>query len=155
VIITMFLGIEARRYQGYDVYRARARMLQENLWANALDPSQGVEHHDWREEISEDYRHPSIKTPYIEALGRRLRRICLPFLILMLAAWLFKLTAFNSESLTEAASAGSVPGSVVLGVVGVYYLAAIGIAFWPRERQSKGEFSRTEFGDWKRPEEDD
>ena len=39
VIITMFLGIETRRYQGYDVFRARARMLQENLWANAPDPS--------------------------------------------------------------------------------------------------------------------
>jgi uncharacterized membrane protein len=105
--------------------------------------------------LSEDYRNPSIKTPYIEALGRRLRRIYLPFLILMLAAWLFKLTAFNSASWIEAAGAKSVPGSVVLGVVGAYYLAAIAIAFWPRERQSKGEFSRTEFGDWKTPRNDD
>jgi uncharacterized membrane protein len=27
VVISMFLGIEARRYQAYDVYRARARLL--------------------------------------------------------------------------------------------------------------------------------
>ena len=149
VVITMFLGIESRRYQDYDVYRARVRMLQENLWANALDPSQGIEHRNWREELSEDYRHPSIKTPYLEALARRLRRVYLPFLFLMGAAWVFKITAFNQRPWLDAAGVGSVPGLVVVGILAAYYLAAIGIAFWPRERQSKGEFDRAEHGDWK------
>ena len=46
VIITVFLGIEARRYRDYDVFQSRVRILQENLLATALDPSQGVEHVD-------------------------------------------------------------------------------------------------------------
>lgn len=148
-IVAMFAGIETRRYQAYDVYRARARMLQENVFANALDPSQGIEHRDWRRELSEDYRNPTIKTPYFEALGRRLRRIYLPFLVLMLAAWLFKITAFSNRPIIDVAAVGNVPGLVVFGVVGLFYIAAIAIAFWPRERQAKGEFSDIEHGEWK------
>lgn len=149
VVITMFLGIEARRYQGYDVWRSRARMLQENLFANALDPSSGVEHRDWRRELSEDYRNPKVKTPYVEALSRRLRRVYLPFLLLMLAAWVFKITAFSADGAwLDAAAVGVVPGSVVVSVVGLYYLAVVGIAVWPHPRQAKGEFSEADYGEW-------
>jgi uncharacterized membrane protein len=149
VVITIFLGIEARRYQGYDVWRSRGRMLQENLFANALDPSQGVEHRDWRRELSEDYRDPKIKIPYAEALARRLQRVYLPFLFLMLAAWLFKITAFNPRSSwLTATGVGAVPGIVVVAVVFLFYAAAVGITFWPRERQAKGEFSETDYGEW-------
>ena len=42
VVITIFLGIEARRYRDYDLFRSRVRLLQENLFANALDPPDGV-----------------------------------------------------------------------------------------------------------------
>jgi uncharacterized membrane protein len=149
VVISMFLGIEARRYQAYDVYRARARLLQENLFASTLDPSQGIEHRDWRRELSEDYRNPTIETPYAEALGRRLRRIYLPFFALMLAAWLFKLTAFSNRPILDTAAVGSVPGTVVASVVGLFYLAMVAVAVWPRERRSKGEFADVEHGEWK------
>lgn len=47
IIIAIFVGIEARRYRDYDVYRSRIRLLQQNLFANALDPSQGVVHRNW------------------------------------------------------------------------------------------------------------
>jgi uncharacterized membrane protein len=149
VVIAVFLGIEARRYQAYDVYRARARMLQENLFANTLDPSQGVEHPAWRRELSDDYRNPTIKTPYLEALARRLRRVYLPFFVLMLAAWLFKLAAFSPRSLFKTAAIGKIPGLVVLGVVGLFYTILVAITFWPRERQAKGEFDKVEYGEWK------
>jgi len=35
------LLIEARRYRDYDVYRSRVRLFQQNLLADALDPSEG------------------------------------------------------------------------------------------------------------------
>lgn len=73
LVMAVFLGIEARRYQSYDVWRSRARPLQEDLFANALDPSAGVERPRWRAELSEDYRTPALKVPYQEALGRRTR----------------------------------------------------------------------------------
>jgi uncharacterized membrane protein len=152
VVITMFLAVESRRYQAYDVHRARTRMMQENLFANTLDPSQGIEHRDWRRELSEDYRHPTIKTPYLEALSRRLRRIYLPFLLLIFGGWAFKLTAFSERPILETAAVGSIPGVVVVGFVVVFYLAVIAITFWPRERQAKGEFHEVEYGEWKESE---
>jgi len=48
VIGVVFLVIEARRFRRYDIWRSRVRSLQENLFANALDPSEGVEQRDWR-----------------------------------------------------------------------------------------------------------
>jgi uncharacterized membrane protein len=148
VVTTVFLGIESRRYQDYDVFRARVRMIQENLLANALDPSQGIEHRDWRAELSEDYRHPKIKAPYREALARRLRRVYLPLLLALLAGWIFRITALTPGPIIEGATLGSVPGFVVIGAVIVFYLAAFVITFGPRKRQSKGEFSETEYGEW-------
>lgn len=150
VIITMFLGIEARRYQDYDVYRARIRILQENLFANALDPSAGVEHRNWREELSEDLRNPKLKVPYRNALSRRLRRVYLPVFAVLLAAWLFRITVLSSgQSILDAAALGRLPGLVVIGILGLFYLAALGLAFWPQKRHAKGEFAETEYGEWK------
>lgn len=39
LILSLFLLIEARRYRDYDVYRSRVRLFQQNLLADALDPS--------------------------------------------------------------------------------------------------------------------
>ena len=43
-----------------------------------------------------------------------------------------------------------VEGGEVLAAVGGTYLVATGFAFWPRERQAKGElYDREEEGEWK------
>jgi uncharacterized membrane protein len=67
----------------------------------------------------------------------------------MLAAWLFKLTAFSNRPILDTAAVGSVPGTVVASVVGLFYLAMVAVAVWPRERRSKGEFADVEHGEWK------
>lgn len=149
VVTVMFLGIEARRYRDYDVYRSRARLIEENLFANALNPSAGVEHRDWRVELSDDYRHPSLKIPRREALKRRLQRIYLPLLAVLLAGWLFRITALSSRPIVEAAAVGSIPGSVVISAVAVFYLMAVVLTFWPQERRAKGERNETNIGEWK------
>lgn len=149
VVTVVFLVIEARRYRDYDVYRSRARMIEENLFANALDPTAGVEHRDWREELSEDYRNPKLKIPAREALRRRLRRIYLPLLAVLLVAWVFRITVLSSGPVTETAAVGSVPGLAVIGVVGVFYLGAVVLTFWPQNRRAKGERAETDLGEWK------
>lgn len=152
LVMAVFLGIEARRYQSYDVWRSRARMLQENLFANALDPSAGVERPRWRAELSEDYRTPALKIPYQEALGRRLRRVYLPLLAIMLISWMFRIVAYYPDQMwRQAASLPGIPGSVVLGSVALCYGFAIGLAFWPREWQTNGEVHETKYGEWKDP----
>jgi uncharacterized membrane protein len=149
VVTVVFLVIEARRYRDYDVYRSRARMIEENLFANALDPTAGVEHHDWREELSEDYRNPKMKIPAREALRRRLRRIYLPLLAVLLVAWIFRITALSSGPIIEAAAIGSIPGLAVIAVVGVFYLGTVVLTFVPQNRRAKGERTETDLGEWK------
>ncbi|WP_227380890.1 DUF2270 domain-containing protein [Haladaptatus halobius] len=143
IVTTVFLAIEARRYQDYDLYRARIRILQENLFSNALDPSQGVEHHDWRRKLTDDLRDPTLKTPYPEAVARRLRRVYLPLLFILLAAWFFRIVAFaKNGTWIENAAIGIVPGTIILGLVAVFYLGLLWITFRPRPRHAKEDFDR-------------
>ncbi|MFD1642354.1 DUF2270 domain-containing protein [Halohasta litorea] len=149
-VVTVFLGIEARRYRDYDVFRARVRLLQENLFANALDPAADVPRHDWRVQLSADYRDPTVTVPVGEALSNRLRRVYLWLLGVLLLAWLFRITAFTPrQDWVTAAEIGRLPGTAVVVLVAVFYAVLLGITLWPRERHAKGEFRTDETDDWK------
>jgi uncharacterized membrane protein len=150
VVVTIFLGIEARRYRDYDLFRSRVRLLQQNLFADALDPSEGVESHDWRVELSRDYRKPTLKVSFVEALANRLKRVYLALLGVLLVAWLFRISAFTSrQDWLRAAGIGRTPGIAVVAVVGLLYVVLLSVAFWPRERQAKGEFREGDPDEWK------
>jgi uncharacterized membrane protein len=130
-LVSIFLGIEARRFQDYDVWRSRARIMQENLFATALDPSQGVEEHDWREHLSRDYREPAVTMPYRAAVAHRLRRVYFPLFLVLLVAWIGHLTVFvTSASVVEQARVGPIPGSIIIASVALFYLGAFVLTFW-------------------------
>jgi uncharacterized membrane protein len=152
VMVTVFLGIEARRYRIYDIWRSRVRLLEENVFANALD-TEGVEQTNWRELLSEDLREPTIKTPMMEAVSRRLRRVYAPLLSVLVGAWVVRLTVFAGAEtgILGTAAVGGIPGRIVVGIVGCYYLGILGIALWPRKRKAKGQLQSTEeSADWKK-----
>ena len=151
IMLLVFLGIEARRYRTYDIWRSRVRMLEENVFANALD-SRGVEQSRWRTLLSDDLREPTIKTPAIEAISRRLRRVYFPLLSVLGGAWFIRLTVFapTSTGVVETAAVGRLPGSVVLLTVGLAYAGLFVLMFWPWQRQAKGELqSQTDSDEWK------
>jgi uncharacterized membrane protein len=150
-MVTVFLGIEARRYRTYDIWRSRVRLLEENVFANALDP-EGVEQSNWRELLSEDLREPTIKTPTVEAVARRLRRVYFPLLSVLGAAWIIRLTVFapTPTGIVRTAAVGGVPGAVILLAVGLVYGSALVLTFWPWQRRAKGELqSRTRSDEWR------
>ncbi len=150
VMVSIFLVIEARRYRGYDMWRSRVRMLQRNVFAYSLDPSQGIEDPDWRPRLSRDYREPRVKVSYEEAIAHRLRRVYLPLFTVLLAAWLFRILATPSTGSTWPASAsvGVLPGTAIIAVVGAFYAVLVGITFRPRIWQATGELRRSEVGAW-------
>lgn len=148
----VFLLIEARRFRDYDIWRSRVRILQEDLFANALDPSEGVEHRDWRERLSEDYRDPSEKMSYHDAISHRLRRVYLPLLLGLLAIWIFRLTAYSDSSWIGEAAVQGVPGTVVVGAVSLGYVGLIGIVLWPSSEKTKEEASEVDHGKLDRQE---
>ena len=145
----VFLLFETRRYRTYDARRSRIRMLEENVYANALDP-EGVTHEDWRVELGDDLRRPTLKISFREALSRRIRRVYGPLLTVLGAAWVLKITLFAPDrSAIEAAELPALGGEYVIAAVAVFYVALVAVTYWPIERSAKGEFYGEEIGDWK------
>jgi uncharacterized membrane protein len=149
VMLTTFLVIEARRYRGYDLWRSRIRLMQENVFANALDPSTGINDPEWRRELSDDYRRPKIKITFEEALAHRLRRIYLPLLAVLLVAWAIRVTTFTpAQQWPESAAVGGIPGLVVTSLIAVFYGAAAVVTFRPRTWRANGELRLTDVAIW-------
>jgi uncharacterized membrane protein len=149
--VMTFHLVETRRYQRYDVWRARIRLLERDVFAAAIDPENRADHENWQSELATDLRRPSMKTPFIEAYARRYLRVYLPLQTVLLVAWGVRLTVFEPDQgpLTTAGVVG-VPGEVVIAVVGLVYAAMAVVALWPRERQATGEmYDRDKEGEWK------
>lgn len=149
--VLMFHVVESRRYQRYDVWRARVRLLERDVFAAAIDPENRVDHDDWRTELGTDLRRPAFKIPFLEAYSRRYHRVYLPLQTVLLVAWVVRLTVFSADQGPLAtASVVQIPGSVVVGAVTFVYGLTAAITLWPRERQATGEmYDRDKEGDWK------
>lgn len=148
-MLTVFLVIEARRYRGYDLWRSRVRLMQENVFANALDATKDVSDPHWRRELSEDYRQPKIKISFEEALAHRLRRVYLPLMTVLLVAWSVRITAFTQAAEWPASAAiGAIPGIIVSGVVVAFFVVAAVVACRPRTWKANGELRLTDVDVW-------
>lgn len=142
VMLSIFLFIEAHRYRSYDIWRSRVRILQENVFAYALDESQGIKDADWAEKLGRDYRDPRLKITFEEAVAHRLRRVYMPLMLVLLVAWVVRITAFVDQPWTSTAAVGDVSGAFVVSGVALAYLALLAVAFRPRTWRSKGELRK-------------
>lgn len=148
--VTLFALFDVRRYRAFDASRARVRVLEENLFANSLDPAE-VPMATWRGELAADLRTPTFKVTYWEALARRLRKVYYPLYLLLGVAWAFRITLYTpGESWIATASVPGLAGELVAIVVAVFFVLVTAFTFWPRERHARGEFHGEESGDWKR-----
>lgn len=147
-VVCTFLWFEVRRYRFYDLFRSRVRFVQENVFANLFDPA-GADP-DWREQLGDDLRVPTFKVTLREALSRRVRRVYGLLLASLGVAWAAKVTLFTPEQgWAEAAALPGVPGVAVAGTLLAFYVGVAVLAFWPGEREAKGEVHGVEPGDWK------
>lgn len=150
--LTIFLMFDVRRYRSFDATRSRVRMIEENVFANAFNP-EGSVHHEWRSELADDLRKPTLKVSIREAMTRRLRRVYFPLLSVLLVAWLFRISLFvPDEQWFETAAVPGISGIIVVITVLLYYLLALVMTLWPTSRQAKGEYHGVEPGTWKREE---
>jgi len=84
LLVTVFLLFEARRYRYFNVWRARARLLETNFYAPMIR-GEGVRRDpSWTELLAKDYVHPRYHISFARAIGRRLRRTY---------AWIFVIQA--------------------------------------------------------------
>jgi len=150
VALGVFLGIEAHRFRGFDVWRSRVRLVQQNVWSHGLDPSTDVDEHEWRRLLGSDYRQPTVKIPFEEAVAHRLRRVYLALFTIVLAAWIVRITAFAPAAAWPATAAvGMIPGLLVTVVVLGSYLAGVAVACRPREWHARSELRERGVDDWR------
>jgi len=141
LIILSYLAIEARRYRYFEVYRARVRMLEENLLIPVVTRQLESPMGSWREMVAMDLDLPKYKTTFLEALGFRLRRNYMFIFGILLGGWLVKLTVAAGEGegvvtsfgqLWERMSVGPVPSWVIAGGGLIFYGVLILLMWWAR-----------------------
>jgi uncharacterized membrane protein len=147
-MLLVFLFVETRRYRAYDVWRERVRLLEQDLFAQMLDPDEEVTHREWRERIGDDLRNPAVKVPVFTALARRLARVYFPLLLVLLGAWVVRITVFEpQESWQVSASMPGIPGTVVVAAVTAAYLALTAVLVYYLVWEPGGEFHEREQSD--------
>jgi uncharacterized membrane protein len=119
LLVSVFLLFEARRYRYFNVWRARARLLETDFFAPMLR-GEGVRlDSGWTELLAKDYVAPRYHISFARAVGRRLRRTYAWIFVIQAIAYYGKL-AIHPEPLTslaelwERAAIGPIPGGLVV-----------------------------------------
>lgn len=142
-----FLLIESQRYQEYDAWRHRVRILQRGFFASVLAPSEDGRTDRWRADLGADLRDPTLSIPLWRAVAHRLQRTYLPLLSVLLAAWVLRISVFEADSpWQETASVATIPGPAVVATVGATYLVVVGLAAWSMRDEPKREFGSSDSG---------
>lgn len=152
ILVLTFLAIEARRFRFYDVWRRRARILEENFIAPILRRNLVGSVTNWGNLVAEELLRPRFRISFFAALRLRLVRNYIPLFALLLLCWFLKLNSqindpqANVTSYLEAMRIGDIPGWMSLLFVAALYgflagVALIGIPprstaddLWPGDR---------------------
>ncbi len=144
VIALLFMGIEARRYRFYDVWRSRVRVIEENFVAPILDHEMSYKSTAWRDVLADDLRQPQFKVEYFESLMRRCKRIYFGLIALLVTAWFGKIfihpvRAQSVQDLIANAGVGTIPGEVFIALHALLLpVLSVLMYFGLKERQAKG-----------------
>ncbi|MBA3558347.1 MAG: DUF2270 domain-containing protein [Gemmatimonadaceae bacterium] len=129
----MFLLMESRRYQIYDLWRRRFRTLNQYLIAPVLSPERGPDAAAVAENLGNIASDLGRTVPHLhfsEAIGYRLRRNYGYLFGAILLAWLAKLEmhprgARGLAELVDRAGIGTIPGSWIMAGLGVLTLGFV------------------------------
>lgn len=147
VELLLFAGLEAHRFRGYDVWRSRVRELQKHVFAPGLDPDGDPPGDEWRERLADHYREPEVSIPIEEAYAHRLRRVYLPQIGIVFAAWAVRITVYGPNPEWPASAAiGAIPGTVITAIVALVAACILVVAFRPRRWNAAREVAPGENG---------
>ena len=143
LIVTIFLLLEARRYRYFNIWRARARLLETDFFTPMLrgDPVQMNEH--WSRLLAKDLCQPRYHVSLARAAGRRLRRTYGWIFLIQALAYYGKLAIHPSplhtiSQLWARAAVGPIPGEVVVAAGVLFHLGwmVFGYLSLRRDRRS-------------------
>lgn len=131
-----FLFMEARRYQSYNLWQRRIRMIHRSVIAPALQPPGEIDGEQVRRNLAElaaDLGRNVPAIPLWGAFGYRIRRNYGPLITLVILVWLLKLyihpgVAENLAEFVRRAHVGPVPGSWVMVAVALFFISFIILA---------------------------
>jgi uncharacterized membrane protein len=126
--------IEARRYRFFDVYRDRVRLLERHYFARAIGG--GLEPDErWTALLATNLQSPRFNITLLAAMTRRLRRNYIWMYLILLLAWLLKISTplLQPEgvhlgwreplvNMISSAALGPIPGIAVIVVVTLLYI---------------------------------
>jgi uncharacterized membrane protein len=140
LLVLLLLSIEARRYRFFDVYRARVRQIERYYLAQVFSPQPDFAS-NWLSILGESLRAPQFLLSHHVAFARRLRRNYLYMFLILLLAWVLKISTPSLQpegvdisfvrSLTEAvgnAALGPIPGWLVVPIIVIFYAALLATA---------------------------
>ncbi|MDW6024117.1 DUF2270 domain-containing protein [Mesorhizobium sp. BAC0120] len=151
ILVLLLLLIEARRYRFFDVYRRRVRLIERNYFAQMLAPADEIKE-SWTQSLGEDLRRPKFLMSLRAAMSRRLRRNYAWMFLILLLAWILKIStpklqnlgvsrdvAGSLQEIIGNASLGPLPGWLVVVIVFVFYCWVAYATF--RSTEPAGELS--------------
>ena len=119
LLVSVFLLYEARRYRYFNVWRARARLMETDFYAPMMT-GEGVQYDSgWTELLAKDYHRPRYHIGLSRAIGRRLRRTYAWIFVIQAIAYYGKLPIHPAPlvaftELWERAAIGPIPGGLVI-----------------------------------------
>ncbi|KTD69229.1 hypothetical protein Lste_2387 [Legionella steelei] len=133
ILVLLLLLIESRRYRFFDVYRGRVRLIERHYFAPMFTATRAIEEH-WAEVLGQDLREPRFHMSLREAMSRRLRRNYIWMFLILLMAWILKISSPKLQSvgthqemgmsfgqIVKDAALGSIPGWVVTTSVALFF----------------------------------
>ena len=135
LLVLPLLWIEARRYRFFDVYRARVRRLERHYFAQVFAPVAEADP-DRARALAQDLRAPRFLITPRAAMARRLRRNYLWMFLVLLLAWLLKVSSLPSPQQEGAPRAGApqaflaMVGGMALGPVPGWAVLLCVVAFY-------------------------
>jgi uncharacterized membrane protein len=120
LLVTLFLGIEARRYRYYELWSYRVRLMETDFFAAMLVPPFGP-NPEWAESLAASLLHPDFPISSWEAFGRRFRRNYVWIFVILGLAWALKVYLHPTVAQTwteflDHSALGPVPGWVMLAL---------------------------------------
>ena len=135
-LVSLLLGIEARRYRFYDISRSRVRTLERNYYSRIFVPADSTD--DWRANLSAELKRPQYTVTYADALTNRIRRNYFWIYLTLSLAWWLKVTTVvldaehgdavfisTLDQLLANARVSYIPGWVVMTGVSICWFATL------------------------------
>ena len=146
LLVSVFLLYEARRYRYFNVWRARARLLETDFYAPMIR-GEGIRvNSGWTDLLAKDYREPRYHISFARATGRRLRRTYAWIFVIQAISYYGKLAIHPLPLVTvadiwERAAIGPIPGGwvVIAGLLFHGGWVIFAFATWRIEMAARGE----------------